>query len=136
MESCSAVRKASHVSDPAFLQPPVVYFVHVRKNQSGSLSAHEDTMEPEELVRGDVVVVREAKKGECVGGQEGARIVRKGVKHRTENLTSEITRPVFHHIKTNKLIIVIVKIEFPCNMRRSIRLAHYRTHGAATEKKG
>lgn len=112
MENCSAVRKTSHVSDPAFLESPVVYFVHVRKNQRAALSAHEDTMEPEELERGGgVVVVREAKKGVCVGGQEGARIVRKGVKYRTENLTSEITRPLFRHFKMNKLIILIGKIE-------------------------
>ena len=50
------------------------------KTKAASLSAHENTMRPEELVRGVVVVVREAKKGVCVcvGGQEGARIVREG----------------------------------------------------------
>lgn len=37
------------------------------KTKAASLSAHEDTMRPEELVRGGVVVVvREAKKGVCV----------------------------------------------------------------------
>lgn len=70
VENCSAVRKTSHISDPAFLQYPVVYFVHVRKNQSGSLSAHEDTMRPEELVRG-VVVVKGGKEGSVCWGTGG-----------------------------------------------------------------
>ena len=47
------------------------------KTKAASLSAHEDTMRSEELVRGGVVVVvREAKKGVCVcvlGGRRGGQ---------------------------------------------------------------
>lgn len=72
------------------------------KTKAASLSAHEDTMRPEELVRGGVVVVvREAKKGVCVcvlGGRRAHVLCGRGVKHRTENLTSVITRPLLHHI--------------------------------------